>query len=82
MKELLDPKIKFSDFDLDKDGVKNKKDCNPFDPGKQEYITSYRKPRKVVRTLRGYDIEDYYFDIKQGKYVLRAGARPAKKSWF
>jgi len=78
MKELLDPKAKFSKFDLDKDGVVNQKDCNPFDGSK----TDYDKYGNRIRLFRGYNVDDYYYDSSSKKYVLRAGAKPYKRGIF
>jgi len=78
MKELLDPKTKFSKFDLDKDGVINQHDCNPFDKRKTDF--GGRGGR--IRTFRGYNIDDYFYDASQKKYVLLAGAEPVKKGWL
>jgi len=45
-------------MDLDRDGVPNHKDCNPYDPKRQEFGGGYNKKR----VFRGYNVEDYYFD--------------------
>ena len=76
MKDLLDPKIKFSKFDLDKDGVINQLDCNPYDPKKQDW---FGKPSSKTRLLRGYNIQDYYFDATLRRYVLIPGAKKIKR---
>lgn len=78
MKELLNSKIKFSNFDLDKDGVGNLEDCNPFDSRKTEFGISNKK----IRTFRGYNVEDYFYDSKTRSYVLIAGAKPVKRGLF
>ena len=65
-----------SNFDLDNDGVPNKKDCNPYDPKKQDFGKGYTKPR----TYRGYNVDDYYYS--GGKYYLHPGAEPVDKKGF
>jgi len=66
-------KNKPSNYDLDKDGVSNQKDCNPYDPEKQDFARGYTKPR----TYRGYNIDKYYYS--QGEYHLLPGAEPEDK---
>lgn len=77
--KILDPKIKFSEFDLDRDGVINQNDCDPYDPKKQH--VGYGNPGKI-RLLKGYNIDDYYYDGNTGKYVLRPGAKKYKRGIF
>lgn len=70
-------KIKrITNYDLDKDGVPNHKDCNPYDPTKQDFAGSYEKPR----TYRGYNVEDYYYS--GDKYHLYPGAEEVEKKSF
>lgn len=78
MKELLNPKTKFSNFDLDKDGVVNQKDCNPFDKTK----TDYDKYGNKIRLYRGYNVDDWFYDVKTRGYVLRSGAKPVRRGIF
>lgn len=78
MKELLNPKVKFSKFDLDKDGVINQKDCNPFDASKTDYDEFGNK----IRLFRGYNVDDWYWDSTSNTYVLRPGAKPYKRGIF
>ena len=62
------PKKKKTNYDLDKDGVPNHKDCNPYDPKKQDFAKGYERPR----TYRGYNVKDYYYS--KGAYHLYPGA--------
>lgn len=66
-------KVKFTNADLDKDGKIDRKDCNPYDPKKQDFGESYKRPR----TYRGYNVDDYYYS--GGKYHLHPGAEPVEK---
>jgi len=69
-------KISF-DFDSDRDGVKDKKDCQPFNPKKQEVGS----PSEVEpKTYKGYKQEDYYW-TPEG-YKLSEFAKPVKKKGF
>lgn len=71
---LVKPKKnKSSNYDLDKDGVPNHKDCNPYDPTKQDFGKGYIKPR----TYRGYNVKDYYFS--GGEYHLLPSAEEEEK---
>lgn len=64
-------------FDLDKDGVPNHKDCNPYDPKKQDFGgLEDRQPR----FYRGYNVEDWYFT--GSGYELISGAKKEKKGLF
>ena len=67
-------------MDLDHDGVPNHKDCNPYDPSKQDYnpnvITPSPHERKPA-VFRGYNVDDYYYDGTG--YHLNPGAEPAEK---
>lgn len=78
MKELLNPKTKFSKFDLDKDGVVNQKDCNPFDQTK----TDYDRQGNKIRLYRGYNVDDWFYDVKTKSYALRSGAKPIRRRFF
>lgn len=68
-------------MDLDRDGVPNNKDCNPYDPKKQDYnsnvITPSVKKRKTPVLFRGYNVDDYYYD--GSGYYRRPNAQPAEK---
>jgi len=61
-------------MDLDQDGVPNHKDCNPYDPKRQEFGGGIGRKSVVYR---GYNMEDYYFD--GSGYHLNSGAKPAEK---
>ena len=67
-------------MDLDHDGVPNHKDCNPYDPKKQDYnpnvITPTPRERKTP-VFRGYNVDDYYYD--GSGYHLSPGAQRAEK---
>jgi len=63
--------------DLDRDGVPNQKDCNPYDPDRQEFFGRGYDP---VRTLHGYNVEDYLYT--GSGYVLKPGAKKEKKGLF
>ena len=68
-------KVKFTKADLDKDGKIDSKDCNPYDPNKQDFGYT---DRDKVRTYRGYNVDDYFYS--GGKYHLHPDAKPVKKS--
>ena len=67
-------------MDLDHDGVPNNKDCNPYDPNKQDYnpnvIVPTPRERKTA-VWRGYNVDDYYYD--GSGWHLNPGAEPAEK---
>lgn len=73
---LTGEKKSFSNYDIDKDGVPNHKDCNPYDPKKQDFARGYTKPR----TYRGYNVDDYYYS--GGEYHLSSGAEKEEKKGF
>lgn len=66
-----------SRFDLDKDGVPNKIDCNPYDPNKDFFGGM---PSEHPTLLRGYNVEDYYYTNRG--YELMPGAKKEKKGFF
>jgi len=67
-------------MDLDGDGVPNHRDCNPYDPRKQDYnpnvIVPTPRERKTA-VWRGYNVDDYYYD--GSGWHLNPGAEPAEK---
>ena len=69
--------IRFSDFDLDNDGVNNRLDCNPYDPNKTDFGGL---GGKKVRTLQGYNVDDYYYS--NGEYRLMRGAKKVERKGF
>lgn len=69
-------KFKFTKTDLDKDGKIDKKDCNPYDPEKQDFARGYEGPR----TYQGYNVDDYYYS--GGEYHRYPGAEPEEKKGF
>jgi len=77
---ITEKKTKFSNFDMDKDGKKNKNDCNPYDPNKQDYNPNVIVPAPRERktpVFRGYNVDDYYYD--GSGWHLNPGAEPAEK---
>ena len=71
-----------SRIDSDGDTVPDLMDCDPYDPSRQDFDTPTLHPidRDEKRTLRGYNLDDYYFS--NGNWVLRPDAKPVKKRWW
>ena len=77
--KLTKGKKSFSKADLDNDGVPNHKDCNPYDPKKQDF-GGINAPVERTRTFRGYNVDDYYYS--NGQYIKMPGAKSHEKKGF